>query len=226
MHGNGTLQCLLDGAHADAAVLTEPHPDHFTLAQVGVCGSTSTSAASPPTPRAPAGWGCDALDAALSVLDELRELERELNVDPPAPYDEIEHPINLNPGVVTRATGRRPSRPSARCRAGSRCTPGRTPWGCERASRRRWRARARPRPSTRRWCATTASSARARPSPADAPLVVALADAYTAVHGEAPGLEATTATTDARHFVRRGIPAVCFGPRAERIHGIDERVSL
>lgn len=39
-------------------------------------------------------------------------------------------------------------------------------------------------------------------------------------------LVATTATTDARHFVRAGIPAVCFGPRAERIHGIDERVSL
>ena len=26
--------------------------------------------------------------------------------------------------------------------------------------------------------------------------------------------------------VRRGIPAICYGPRAERIHGIDERVSL
>jgi acetylornithine deacetylase len=26
--------------------------------------------------------------------------------------------------------------------------------------------------------------------------------------------------------VRRGIPAVCFGPEAQEIHGIDERVSL
>lgn len=33
-------------------------------------------------------------------------------------------------------------------------------------------------------------------------------------------------TTDARHFIRMGIPAVCFGPRGEGIHGIDERVSL
>ncbi len=41
-----------------------------------------------------------------------------------------------------------------------------------------------------------------------------------------PALLATTATTDARHYVRAGIPAVCFGPRGERIHGIDERVSL
>ena len=34
------------------------------------------------------------------------------------------------------------------------------------------------------------------------------------------------AVNHARHFVRAGIPAVCFGPRGERIHGIDERVSL
>ena len=57
------------------------------------------------------------------------------------------------------------------------------------------------------------------------PVVRVLSDAYASIHGAPPALEATTATTDARHFVRRGIPAVCFGPRAERIHGIDERVS-
>ncbi|HET6549353.1 MAG TPA: M20/M25/M40 family metallo-hydrolase, partial [Solirubrobacter sp.] len=60
---------------------------------------------------------------------------------------------------------------------------------------------------------------------AEEPLVVTLSEAYAGVHGEPPALVATTATTDARHFVRNGIPAVCFGPRAEQIHGIDERVS-
>ena len=34
--GHGALQCLLDGARADACVITEPHPDHITVAQVGV----------------------------------------------------------------------------------------------------------------------------------------------------------------------------------------------
>ena len=54
-----------------------------------------------------------------------------------------------------------------------------------------------------------------------------LSAAFTrASTGTVPPLIATTATTDARHFVRHGIPAVCFGPRGERIHGIDERVSL
>ena len=41
-----------------------------------------------------------------------------------------------------------------------------------------------------------------------------------------PALRPTTATTDARHFLRHGIPTVCFGPRGEDYHGVDERVSL
>ena len=60
----------------------------------------------------------------------------------------------------------------------------------------------------------------------DEPVVVALSRAYEGLHGTAPDLVPTTATTDARHFVRHGVPAICFGPRGERIHGIDERVSL
>jgi acetylornithine deacetylase len=46
------------------------------------------------------------------------------------------------------------------------------------------------------------------------------------VAGVPPQLVATTATTDARVFVASGIPAVCCGPLAERIHGVDERVHL
>src|SRR3712207_8281113 len=59
----------------------------------------------------------------------------------------------------------------------------------------------------------------------DEPVVDTLSEAYARVHGRRPPAVVTTATTDARHFVRAGIPAVCFGPRAERIHGIDERRS-
>ena len=34
--GNGALQCLISGLHADGCVLTEPHYGHITTAQVGV----------------------------------------------------------------------------------------------------------------------------------------------------------------------------------------------
>jgi acetylornithine deacetylase len=62
--------------------------------------------------------------------------------------------------------------------------------------------------------------------PPGEPVALTLADAYRRVVGTEAPLVATTGTTDARHFVRRGIPAVCFGPLAEEIHGIDERVSI
>ena len=45
--------------------------------------------------------------------------------------------------------------------------------------------------------------------------------------GSAPPLFASTATTDARSFQLYGdTPAVCFGPVAEREHGVDERVHV
>jgi len=47
------------------------------------------------------------------------------------------------------------------------------------------------------------------------------------VYGAVPATFASTATTDARAFVLHGdTPAVCFGPYAENIHSVDERVHL
>jgi acetylornithine deacetylase len=227
--GNGALQCLLDGAHADAAVLTEPHPDHFTLAQVGVLWFHVDVRGVPAHAARASRLGHNALDAAMVVLAALRELEAELNADPPAPYDAIEHPINLNAGVVT--AGDWASTVPAECTLSCRLAlyPGQEPaWLRARVEDTVARAAAAEpfltaHPPVVRY---DGFSCEGSTVPAGAPLVRALAGAYAAVHGTQPGLEATTATTDARHFVRRGIPAVCFGPRAEEIHGIDERVSL
>jgi acetylornithine deacetylase len=223
--GNGTLQCLLDGAHADAAVLTEPHPDHFTVAQVGVLWFHVDVRGVPAHAARASALGHDALTAATAVLAELRALEAELNADPPPPYAGMEHPINLNAGVVT--AGDWPSTVPAECTLSCRLAlyPGQEP---------AW-LRARVEEAVARAGLDGPFSAAVRYDgfscegsvvAEDAAVVRALGDAYAAVHGEAPGLQATTATTDARHFVRRGIPAICFGPRAERIHGIDERVSV
>jgi acetylornithine deacetylase len=61
---------------------------------------------------------------------------------------------------------------------------------------------------------------------ADNPLVTTLSDSYARVEGAVPGLVPTTATTDARLFVQEGIPAVCFGPWADNVHAVDERVNI
>jgi acetylornithine deacetylase len=217
--GNGTLQCLLAGADADACVITEPHPDHFTIAQVGVLWF-HVDIRGVPAHAARATLGHNAFDAAQAVLVELRRLEAELNQDPPPPYDGIEHPINLNPGIVT--AGDWVSTVPAECTLSCRLAmyPGQEPAELRRLVED---AVARVGPYDVRYDGFTCEGSVVAE---DADVVVRLGDAYAAVHGERPALQATTATTDARHFVRRGIPAICFGPRAEQIHGIDERVSL
>jgi acetylornithine deacetylase/succinyl-diaminopimelate desuccinylase-like protein len=75
--GNGTLQCLLagSGANADAAILTEPHPDHVTVAQVGVLWFHVDVRGVPAHAGHAAALGHNAFEAALRVLAALRELE-------------------------------------------------------------------------------------------------------------------------------------------------------
>jgi acetylornithine deacetylase len=229
--GNGTLQCLLAGAHADAAVLTEPHHDHFTVAQVGVVWFHVDVRGVPAHAARASTLGQNAFEAAHRVLLALRELEAELNAERGAHayYRALEHPINLNPGVVT--AGDWASTVPAECTLSCRLAlyPGQDPLALrKRVEAMVARAAAADpflaaHPPVVRYDGFTCEGSVVAE---DEPLVQGLASAYTAVHGSAPELRATTATTDARHFVRRGIPAICFGPEAQEIHGIDERVSL
>jgi acetylornithine deacetylase len=222
--GNGALQTLIGGMTADACVLAEPHPDHLTIAQVGVLWF-HVDVAGEPVHAAYAGTGHNAIDAAHTVLQALRALEAELNAEAPPPYDTIPHPINLNPGVVTG--GDWTSTVAAHCTLSCRlaCYPGTEP---RELQRRVEDAVARavqsgPFAASVRYDGFTCEGSIV---PAGEPLVQVMSRAYAEVHGEPPALRPTTATTDARHFIRSGIPAVCFGPRAESIHGIDERVSI
>jgi acetylornithine deacetylase len=226
--GNGALQCLIDGLHADACVLTEPHPDHLTISQVGVLWF-HVEVAGRPVHAAYATTGANAIEAAHAVLAELRVLEAELNAEAPPPYDELEHPINLNTGVISG--GDWASTVAARCAVSCRLAmyPGTDPRELQRrveeavarAAEREAFLRANPPRVSYDGFVCEGSTVSA-----EEPLVRELSAAYAAVRGEPPALRPTTATTDARHFVRNGIPAVCFGPRAESIHGIDERVSI
>jgi acetylornithine deacetylase len=226
--GNGALMCLLDGVRADGCVITEPHPDHFTIAQLGVLWF-HVEIAGRPVHAAYAGAGVNAIEAAQVILGALRELEAELNVDPPPPFDRIEHPINLNPGMING--GDWGSTVPARCRLSCRLAmyPGVSPRELQRRVEDTLAAAAlrhpflRANPPRVRYDGFVGEGATV---PVDAPLVQVLAGAYADVHGGAPALRPTTATTDARHFLRHGIPTVCFGPRGESYHGIDERVAL
>jgi acetylornithine deacetylase len=227
--GHGALQCLLDGARADACVITEPHPDHITVAQVGVLWFHVELSGVPAHAARASRLGFNAIDAAADVLAALRRLEERLNQDPPPPFDEFEHPINLNPGVISG--GDWPSTVAATCTLSCRIGlyPGQDPEEMRAqveaavAEAATTSPRLAEHPPRVRYDGFSCEGAVVE---RDEPVVDTLSEAYARVHGERPPAIATTATTDARHFVRAGIPAVCFGPRGEQIHGIDERVSL
>ena len=227
--GNGALACLLAGLRADGCVLTEPHYDHLTTAQVGVLWF-DVEVTGVAAHAGHAELGANAIDGLWEVIGSLRDLERELNQDPPPPFDSVEHPIKLNVGVLEG--GDWPSTVAARARARCRIGiyPGVEPGEAKRRVERAVAAAAERtaflavNPPRVRYPEGFACEGFALPD--DEPLAVAVADACEAALGARPPMVPTTATTDARHFVRNGIPAVCFGPHAERIHGIDERVLI
>jgi acetylornithine deacetylase len=226
--GNGALQCVLTQPRPDAALIAEPFPGAISVAQVGVLWF-HLDLAGVPAHVGNARDGSNAIEAAFPLVAALRGLEAELNADPPAPFDTVDHPINFNVGVI--AGGDWPSTVAARCTLSCRLAlyPGEEVEALQ-----------------RRIEETVADAAAAHPylagSPPvlrydglavegcaidrDDPLVTVLSGAYERLAGAAPLLVPTTATTDARAFLRHGVPAVCHGPWAENIHGVDERVHL
>jgi acetylornithine deacetylase len=224
--GNGALQCVLDGRPADAVILTEPTSLTIQTSQVGVLWF-QVLVRGRPAHAGDAPIGLNAIEASFPVISALRALEVELNVAPPSPYDVYEHPINLNVGMIRG--GDWPSTVAAE-----------TVLHC--------RLALYPRTSvdelrTRIEGAVAAAGAALEGFEArvqydgfacqgyavddDTPLPGALGDACAQAIGRRPSLIASTATTDARSFgLYAGSPAVCFGPHAEGIHAIDERVSM
>ncbi len=215
--GNGTLQCVLSGPAADAAIVAEPFPGAITTSQVGVLWFR-VEIAGVPAHVGEAASGANAIEAAYPIIEALRALEVELNEHPPAPYDQVEHPIHLNVGTI--AGGDWPSTVAAECAFTCRLAlyPG------QRVEELKQRIEAAVAGDAHVVYAGLACEG--THLPADSPLVQTLGHAYERLEGGPPVLLASTATTDARAFLGGGIPAVCFGPHAENIHGVDERVSI
>ena len=225
--GNGAFQCVLSGRPADAVIVTEPTSLTIQTSQVGVLWF-QVVVGGRPAHAGDAPIGLNAIEASYPVISALRALEAELNVAPPAPYDIYEHPINLNIGMIRG--GDWPSTVAAESVLHCRLAlfPG--------ASVDELKVRVEAAVAAA--AAGLAGGFDARvvydgfacegyTLEPDARLVTALGDAAERVIGAQPVLIASTATTDARSFaLYAGTPAVCFGPHAESIHSVDERVSL
>lgn len=229
--GNGALAAHLRGYRADAVLIPEPEDEALVRANTGVIWFTVEVRGKPVHVRE-MGAGANAIDAAWRVVGALREIEARWNAERGRHrhFEDEAHPINLNIGRI--AGGDWASSVPAWCRIDCRIAlyPG-TP-AAEAAAEIEH---------------AVAALAASDPFLARSPPVVtfngfmaegyvleegseaeaALARAHERVVGAPLRSFMSPSYLDTRiHALYEGVPALCYGPRAENIHGFDERVSL
>ncbi len=228
--GNGTLAAVRRGVLADAVVLPEPTDLDILLAGVGIMWLEVTVHGRAAHAQS-AHRTVNPIEAALALIDALRDLERQMNERVrERPMSGVRHPYNVNLGTIEG--GDWPSSVPPVVRLGVRIGYP-TAWGPARAEARVRRAieRAANRdPWLRRnppQLRCTGLRAEGYALPARHPLAKAMAAAHRSAHGSAPAMVAMGSTTDARFYVNQfAVPALCYGPRTRNIHGVDEAVEL
>lgn len=228
--GNGALTCRAADVDAAAVLIPKPVGPRLVTAQVGVLWFRLDLGAARTGTRQNAG-GDTPLEKCFPLIQALRALEAELNEGPlPAPFDALEHPLNLTVGSL--ASGAWPSSVPALATLHGRLAylPGQH------------------FPEIRQRVETAVASAvRADPWLRENPprlefygfrsdghvesREIAPLRTLDACHQElsgAPAEEAVaTRTTDLRAFYGFGTArGCCYGPVAENLHAADERVRL
>ena len=224
--GNGTLSALRAGVSADAVVLPEPTNLRILLGGVAITWVKVTinfgggHAESSDRLASPA-------QTVARLIERLGQLEAAYNKDPRAPFDSIAHPYNVNVGVIK--LGEWPSSVPASAELEVRVGHPDEVSDSQVVT------------DVREVVADVLASAgglgfdvvmhgfRAEGYhlAADHPLVRMVAAAHDAMHTTLPLTEVLGSTTDARYYVNQaGVPALCFGPVVENMHGSNERVNL
>ncbi|KSV75985.1 hypothetical protein N185_16185 [Sinorhizobium sp. GW3] len=234
--GNGALACLQRGYRADAVLIPEPFDQALVVAQVGVLW-LRVELKGIPSHVAYASAGVNAIEATIPLIAALRELEVQWNGDArrPIEFAAVPHPLNLNIGQIEG--GDWPSSVPAWARFDVRMGlyPGDDIDHAEAELRNCLQAAAARSPYLREnppevichgFRAEGYSLARDSSDMA-AVAVETLETAHRTVFTSPLAHKAITATTDARFFgLYGGMPALVYGPKAEHIHGYDERVYL
>ncbi|MGR3363324.1 MAG: ArgE/DapE family deacylase [Maritimibacter harenae] len=234
--GNGALACLARGYKADAALIPEPFSEKLVTAQLGVLWF-QVHLKGLPTHVAYAGTGSNAIEAAIPLIGALREMEHRWNAAERRTDDfaHMDHALNLNVGKIQG--GDWASSVPAWCVFDVRMGlfPGQSIDEAKAEIETVILDAARQNAFLRNslpeivyhgfhaegYALSQDSSARAVSA------IDALDRAHCAVGGDALERTAITATTDARFFgLYADTPALVYGPRAEAIHGFNERVEL
>jgi acetylornithine deacetylase len=223
--GNGSLAALQRGYTADAVIIPEPEENMLVRANVGVIWFRVRVSGQPTHVREMAS-GFNAIDAAYTVMAELRELEAKWNANRGSHryFEDVDHPINFNIGMISG--GDWPSSVPSWCDFDVRAAlyPGISAadaWDeiqeCLRITG------AGGAVSAERTGFFSEGYVLKEGSDAEA----ALASAHQDVFGSALQSFTTPGYLDGRVFaLYGGIPALVYGPVSEAIHGFDERVHI
>lgn len=232
--GLGALSTLQRGYRADVAVLPEPSNFSINHAQVGALWF-QLRVRGRPVHVAVAGEGSNAIMAGYDVIRALQGLEAEWNLraaDHPV-YADVHHPLNFNAGKIKGGdwASSVPAWCDIDCRMG--VLPGQDLEQAKAEIEACVAGASRDHPFLSNnppevvWNGFQAEGYVLDDS-AD-PALAVMQDAYGKVFGADAVLHRNkmTALTDTRFYgLYYDIPAFCIGPRAENIHGFDERVDL
>jgi acetylornithine deacetylase len=225
--GNGALACRQAGLDGDAVLIPEPFGPTILTAQVGVAWFRVTLDGKPQHVQ-DVRSGVNAIEKCFTLFEALRKLEEDLNQPVHPAFSGVNHPINLNIGVIKG--GDWPSTVPAR--AEFHCRLGFFPGVSFQTVRERiletlsraaladpWLAQNPPKVD---FYAFRSEGHSVSPY---LPAFQTLSDCHKDLTGEKAATRVATATTDARSFVQFGKgQATCFGPVAENIHAENERV--
>lgn len=227
--GNGALACMAAGYDADAVLIPEPLGPSILTAQIGVIWF-KVSLFGVPRHVFEAQAGVNAIEKCIPAISALRELEADMNAEIHPSYEGIDHPINLNIGIIKG--GDWPSTVPAVAEFHARLSffPGQT---YRQTQQRIVDAVARAAqadtwltenpPKVEFYGFKSEGHAVERNQPA----FNTLNDCHKAFYGQDAESLNTTATTDVRvfYFFGQGQPT-CYGPEAENIHAANERVDI
>lgn len=234
--GNGALACLQRGYRADVALISEPFAESLVSAQVGVLWFR-VHLRGRPTHVAYAGSGANAIEAAIPLIAALHDLERDLNSADRRhhAFTDVEHPLVLNIGKIHG--GDWASSVPAWCTFDVRIGlfPGQcleqlraeVEFAIHETARKQPFLVENPPEIVYDGFAAEGYALIDDMSPSAAHAQDLLSAAHQKICGQRLAHNAITATTDARFFgIYARTPALVYGPRAEDIHGFDERVDL
>jgi acetylornithine deacetylase len=229
--GNGALMTHLRGYKADAVLIPEPEDEKLVRANVGVLWFQVEVCGQPVHVRE-MGAGANAIDAAYRVIAELRRLEADWNERKKGRpnFENEAHPINLNVGKIEG--GDWASSVPCWCRLDCRIAiyPDTSAKEAAREIQERVAAFAQSdtyfanNPPQVTFNGFYTEGYELSPG-SDAEAV--LAEAHRSATGSPLKSFMTAGYLDARvHALYDKIPALCYGPISQNIHGFDERASI